>query len=92
MTRHSPPDDAESAPDEELTSDAEHVRELRERIARGEYRPDPEAIARRILERGDLDHETADAPDGAPSERPLRIVPPAEDGETSREPDDDEGG
>lgn len=55
MTRTTPPDDAEDAPDEAHDADEARVQELRDRIARGEYRVDPEATARRILERGDLE-------------------------------------
>lgn len=55
MTRETPPEDAEDAQNEAHDADEARVRELRERIARGEYRVDPEAIARRILERGDLE-------------------------------------
>jgi hypothetical protein len=55
MTQAIPPDDAEDVPDGVEDADDARVRELRERIARGEYQVDPEAIARRILERGDLE-------------------------------------
>ena len=51
------------------------VSELRERIASGDYRPDPEAIARRILERGDLE---AAAGDEQPRSGHLRMVEPSE--------------
>jgi len=74
MTRATPPDDAEDAPDEAHDTDEAHVEELRERIARGEYRVDPEAIARRILERADLE-AAADEP-GPPA---LRLVGDAGD-------------
>lgn len=60
----------ESAPAEGETSDETNetdeearVRELRKRVASGDYRVDPAEIARRLLERGDLDeHSTADPP------------------------------
>jgi hypothetical protein len=91
MTKHPPSDDAENTPDGEAAADEERVRAVRERIARGEYRPDPEAIARRILERGDLDD-----PDGgrdeASAERRLRIVPDETDDPPDTAPDPvDEG-
>ncbi len=52
------------------------VSELRERIASGEYRPDPEAIARRILERGDLEAAVGDE---QPRSEHLRVVESSED-------------
>ena len=89
MTRETPPDDAEDAPDEarelheERDAEEARVEELRERIARGEYRVDPEAIARRILERGGIASEQATEAEPAPPA--LRLV--GETTDESAEPD-----
>ena len=68
------------------TDEEARVRELRKRVASGEYRVDPAEIARRLLERGELD-EHSTTPD--PRRPDLRSV------ERSRLPEDetdDEGG
>ena len=71
--------------------DEARIRELRRRIAAGEYEVDADALAHRILESGDLEAASDGDSDGDPSVTPLRRRGGHTGGAAAPEPPSDGG-